>query len=137
MLRYFLQMCTGMTSFISHALIPRTFQIIMDHKPLKGLFSPTRPILITLPSKIIRWSLLMSSYDYNIMYKLGTSIVATDAMRHLPLQENLQVPILGCIIHQIHHLDDTTVDATDICKCTSKDTESFQRSAKLYNQEQI
>ena len=34
----------------------------------------------------------MSSYDYSIMYKPETNIVAVDAMSRLPLHENLQVP---------------------------------------------
>ena len=52
-------------------LLGQTFRIVMDHKPLFSLFNPTRPILDSLLSRIIRWSLLMSSYDYSIMYKPG------------------------------------------------------------------
>ena len=58
----------------------------------------------------------MSSYDYSIVYKPGTNIVATDAMSRLSLQENLQVPTPGYIIHLTDHLDDITVDSTDIRK---------------------
>ena len=54
------------------------------------------------------------------MYKPGTNIVAADTMSHLLPQENLQVPTPGCIIHQMDHLDDTTVDSADIRRCTSK-----------------
>ena len=63
----------------------------------------------------------MSSYNYNIMYKLGTNIVAADTVSCLPLQENPQAPMLGCIIHLIDHLDDTAVDSANICRCTPKD----------------
>ena len=62
-------------------LLGRNFRIVTDHKPLASLFSSTRPIPNSLPPRIIRWSLLMSSYDYSIMYKPGTNIVATDATR--------------------------------------------------------
>ena len=55
------------------------------------------------------------------MYKPGTNIVAADAMSHLPLQEDLQVPTLGCIIHLMDQLDDTTVDSADIRRHISKD----------------
>ena len=103
-------------------LFGRTFRIVTDHKPLVSLFSLTSPILDSLPPRIIRWSpLLMSSYDYSIMYKPGTNIVAADAMSRLPLQENLQVPIPECIIRLMDHLDDTTVDSTGIRRRTSKD----------------
>ena len=63
----------------------------------------------------------MSSFDYSIMYKPGTNIVAADAMSRLPLQENLQVPMLGCTLHLMDYLDDTTVDSTDIRRHISKD----------------
>ena len=63
----------------------------------------------------------MSSYNYSIFYKLGTNIVAADAMSYLPLQENLQVPMPGCIIYLMDHLDYTTVDSINIRRCTSKD----------------
>ena len=56
----------------------------------------------------------MSSYDYSIMYKPGRNIAAADTMSRFPLQENLQVPTLGCTIHLMDHLDDTTVDYADI-----------------------
>ena len=55
------------------------------------------------------------------MYKLGINIVAADTMSHTPLQENVQFLMLGCIIHLIDHLDDITVDSTDIRRRTSKD----------------
>ena len=102
-------------------LLGQTFRIVTDHKSLVSLFSPTRPILDSLPSRIIKWSLLMSSYDYSIIYKPGTNIVAADVMSRPPLYDNLQVLTPGCIIHLMNHLDDTTVNSADICRCTSKD----------------
>ena len=63
-------------------LLGWTFRIVMDHKPLISLFSLTRPILNSLPPRI-----MMSSYDYSIMYKLGTNIVAADPMSCLPLKK--------------------------------------------------
>ena len=56
-----------------------------DHKPLVSLFRLTKPVLDSLPPRIIKWSLLISSYDYSIMFKPRTNIVAADAMSHLPL----------------------------------------------------
>ena len=49
-------------------------------------------------------------------------------MNHLSLQENLQVLMPGCNIHLMDHLDDTTEDSTNICRCTSKD----QVLSKIY-----
>ena len=73
----------------------------------------------------------MSSYDY--------SIVAADAMSLLPLQENLHVLMPGCIIHQMDHLDNTTVDFANIRRCALKDSilSKVYQTVKLYDQEQI
>ena len=53
-------------------------------------------------------SLLTRSYDKSIVCKPRTNIVTADIMSCLPLQENLQVSMLGCIIHLMDHLDDAT-----------------------------
>ena len=86
----------------------------------------------------------MSSYDYSIMYKPGTNIIAADAMSRLLLKENLQVKTPGCIIHLIDHLNNTAVDSADIRWRTSKDpvllkvyqavrSETYQRKGPLYS----
>jgi len=102
-------------------LFGRPFRVITDHKPLISLFSPTKPTLDTLPPRIIRWSLLMSAYDYTIEYKPGSRIVTADAMSRIPLQEILDVPTPGCVIHLMDRLNNSMVDSMDIQNYTRKD----------------
>ena len=87
----------------------------MDLKPLVSLFKDHSRLPATKNHQMV---LLMSLYDYSIIYKPGTNIVAAVAMN---LQENLQVPTPGCIIHLKNHMDDTTMDSTNIRRRTSKD----------------
>ena len=47
----------------------------------------------------------MSAYDYTIEYKPGSQIATADAMNFLPLQEILDVPMPGCVIHLMDYLN--------------------------------
>ena len=65
----------------------RKFKIYSDHQPLKYLFSETRPIPVMAASRIQRWSLLLSSYEYEIEYRPGSKVANADALSRLPLPE--------------------------------------------------
>ena len=87
-----------------------TFQIVTNHKPLISLFSQRRPIFINLPPRI-RWSLLMSSYLYRKIHKSWCG------MHHSPNRPP-----------GWHY--------SRFCRYLQR-IQSFQRSTKLYGQEQI
>lgn len=76
-----------------------TFRIIINHKPLIGLFGPMK--LTTFK----RWSLPVSAYDYTSEYKLGSGIFTADRMS----LSSSTTPI--CIIYSIDSLDSFTVDS--------------------------
>ena len=65
----------------------RKFKIYSDHQPLKYLFTETRPIPVMAVSRIQRWSLLLSSYEYEIEYRPGSKVANADALSRLPLPE--------------------------------------------------
>ena len=55
-----------------------------DHKPLKYLFSETHLIPVMGALRIQRWSLLLSSYEYEIEYRPGSKVANVDALSRLP-----------------------------------------------------
>lgn len=65
-------------------LYGRQFTIYTDHEPLKFLFSETKDMLTTVPSRILRWSIILSSYNYKIVFKKGKDIPQADFMSRLP-----------------------------------------------------
>ena len=65
------------------------FQDCYRSQATRQSFQPDKPYSQDLATKNHQVGLLMSSYDYSIMYKPGTITVAADAMSRLPLQENL------------------------------------------------
>lgn len=63
-------------------LFGRKFKIVTDHKPLTWLFSLKEP-----NSKLIRWRLLLSEYDYEIIYKKGKINSNADALSRIKLPD--------------------------------------------------
>ncbi|KMQ83421.1 enzymatic polyprotein endonuclease reverse, partial [Lasius niger] len=66
-------------SYFRHYLYGRNFSIITDHKPLVWLHSIKDP-----SSRLWKWRLKLSEYDYTIQYKSGKTNVVADALSRNP-----------------------------------------------------
>ncbi|KAJ8884734.1 hypothetical protein PR048_010930 [Dryococelus australis] len=60
------------------------FTIITDHKPLLDIFAPDRPILLHLSPQMLRWTIILSSFDYELCHKPGTAVGNADCLSKLP-----------------------------------------------------
>lgn len=67
------------TKYFRPYLFGRKFTILSDHKPLQWLFNVKEP-----SSKLVRWRLKLSEYDYEIKYKKGTLNMNADALSRIP-----------------------------------------------------
>ncbi|KAL5469129.1 hypothetical protein EMCRGX_G030333 [Ephydatia muelleri] len=86
-------------------LVGRSFTIYSDHKPLQYLFSETRPVPPMASSRIQRWALTLSAYNYRIVFKSGDSQPNADAFSRLPLSESTaDVPVPGDTIFMLETL---------------------------------
>ncbi len=56
------------------------FTIITDHKPLLGLFKEDRAISPTGSARVQRWTLVLASYHYQLVYKPGSKISNEDGL---------------------------------------------------------
>lgn len=65
----------------------RPMTIIADHKPLLGLLSPCKKIPAMVSSKVLRWSLMLAAYHYNLQYRPGSKIGNADALGQLSIPE--------------------------------------------------
>ena len=93
----------------------RHFTIYTDHKPLISLFGPTKATSEVLPPRIIRWSLSLSAYDYDIKYRPDSTISNADAMSRLPLPDTVfNPPAPGSVISLMEFLNDNPIDANQI-----------------------
>lgn len=100
----------------------RQFMIFTDHKPLLGLFNPSKPISNHISPRMLRWSLMLGAYQYNIKYREGKKHQNADALSRLPLNDiSGHVPdipeILYCGEGEIQFL----ITSHDIAKATGKD----------------
>lgn len=68
------------TKYFRPYLFGRKFKIITDHKPLQWLMNVKEP-----NSRLTRWRLKLSEYNYTVIYKKGKSNTNADALSRIEL----------------------------------------------------
>ena len=76
-------MVFGIQKFHSF-LYGREFTLYTDHKPLTTILSPKKGIL-SLSTRLQRWALLLSAYNYKIVFKPTSAHANADGLSRLPL----------------------------------------------------
>ena len=103
-------------------LFGRHFELVTDHKPLLGLLKEDRAISPQASSRIKRWSLFLSSYEYTLVFRNTTAHANADALSRLPLlEEPARTVTEPELVLLSEHLDDSPVTANDIRTWTSRD----------------
>ena len=104
----------------------KNFTVITDHKPLLGVFSPTKNISPMSSGRIQRWSLLLQGYNFTLRHRSGSLLGTADALSRLPLSdksnpiyENTPIPCEWHLL--VNFLDSSPVTSDDIRKETNKD----------------
>ena len=111
----------GATKFAKY-LLGREVEIWTDHKPLLGLLGENRGIPEIASGRVIRWSILLASYNYKLKYVPGVEIPNADCLSRFPVEEpGFQVPEVGEEVLLLEHMDYTTVNASDIRRWTDRD----------------
>jgi len=86
-------------------LYGRQFTIQSDHKPLSFLFCESKSIPQMASSRVQRWALALSAYQYNIEYKAGSRLCHADALSRLPrpvtTNNNGQTPEMNVLINHL------------------------------------
>ena len=105
-------------------LFGRQFVVYSDHKPLQFLFSETKPVPTMASSRIQRWALTLSAYNYQMVFRPGKNQGNADGLSRLPLAEAPEeVPTPGDTILMLQAFSDmsSVVTATSIRRWTDKD----------------
>lgn len=103
-------------------LYGRSFTILSDHKPLRGLFKETSGVPTLASARIQRWALTLSAYDYTIKYKAGSQHSNADLLSRLPLPETpVKVPETSEMILLMNTLRDSVVTSKQIRNWTARD----------------
>jgi hypothetical protein len=91
------------------------FTIYTDHKPLLRIFSSECAIPQMASSRIQRWALTMSTYEYDVIFRPGKENSNADALSRLPLKiEPSTTPIPSEVVNLMDQLSRSPVDAGKI-----------------------
>ncbi|KAF2890539.1 hypothetical protein ILUMI_15634 [Ignelater luminosus] len=71
----------------------RRFELITDHFPLTIIFGEKRNVPVTAAVRLQRWAILLSAYDYQMVYKKEADIPNADALSHLPLPDDTELEL--------------------------------------------
>ena len=63
----------------------REFILYTDHRPLLKIFAPDSATPVLAAARLQCWSLLLSSYQYQIEYRSSSAVANADALSRLPL----------------------------------------------------
>ncbi|XP_064470040.1 uncharacterized protein K02A2.6-like [Ornithodoros turicata] len=112
----------GVTRFRDY-LWGRQFILRTDHKPLVGLFKEGKAISSTAASRIQRWALTLSAYNYQIEYKPGRQNGNADALSRLPIEGTATKEELANseAVCSIQILEDGPLSAKQLADLTSQD----------------
>ncbi|KFD49780.1 hypothetical protein M513_09375 [Trichuris suis] len=102
-------------------LYGRPFTIITDHKPLLGLLHPHKALPQVMSPRMLRWSLMLAAYDYELRISPGVKVANADGLSRLPIPSpEMEIPPPGDIFLLETDVE-TPVDAKTIEKLTRRD----------------
>ena len=67
-------------------LYGRKFKLVTDHKPLTAILGPKKGIPSLAAARLQRWAILLSAYDYEIVFKPTQAHSNADGLSRLPLR---------------------------------------------------
>ena len=115
-------------------LYGRHFTIYSDHQPLHRLFNKSKGVPAMVASRIQRWALTLSAYEYTIAYRPGKEHANADALNRLPLPGQIStVPFPGDLLLLKDHWDTTSLVTTkQIWSMTDGEGSSSRTSENIY-----
>lgn len=99
--------------------------LITDHKPL--LFGEHKGLPTMAAARIQRWAIILSAYDYHIIYRQSEEHGNADGLSRVPLPETTDAGTepMTAYLHALigEHLEEAPLCAKQISKATRKDAE--------------
>ena len=106
-------------------LLGRKFNLHTDHKSLLSIFHPQKGIPEVAASRLQRWAITLSAYDYEVRYQPSAQHGNADALSRLPLDhdealESDEEEEIVCALEE-QQLDKLPLRGKDIKKATERD----------------
>ncbi|CAC5381590.1 unnamed protein product [Mytilus coruscus] len=127
----------GVTRFHQY-LYGRKFTLVTDNKPLSLLLGPKTGIPMLAASRIQRWAIQLSGYQYDVKCKSSSENANADGLSRLPLKETLCESPFNIFweeveIRNVQALNELPVSANNIKRETEKDSTLVKvKHATLY-----
>lgn len=67
------------------------FTLCSDAQALKEIFSPNKNTSLIAASRLQRWAVILSMYDYNFQYRCAKEMAHVDALSRLPVNSHTEV----------------------------------------------
>ena len=77
---------------LKHFLLGKKFCVETDHKPLLYIFDPNQALKCDISPRLLRYSLKMMQFDYEIKYIAGKCNVVADALSRVDCLDSTEVP---------------------------------------------
>ena len=101
-------------------LYGRRFTLITDHNPLTYIFGPYAGIPTLAALRLQRWALLLSAYNYEIVYRKSADNANADYLSRAPVDE--AVENIESEVNYFSHVNEMPITAEEIAASTRKDT---------------
>lgn len=110
---------------LSHYLIGRHFTLQTDHRPLVSIFGPKQGIPVMAASRLQRWAVYLSSFDFEIQYIVGKTNYNADFLSRLPTGDKMSTASSTnnkTYLNFIDAREQTTISSKEIVKATAQDS---------------
>ncbi|CAI6366913.1 unnamed protein product [Macrosiphum euphorbiae] len=103
------------------------FTLCSDAQALREIFSPQKGTAVVAASRLQRWAVLLSMYEYEFQYRPSKQMVHVDALSRLPL--NTGTEIEDDVISRLCITNEFRLSTADVVEALKKDKIVF----KVYN----
>lgn len=100
--------------------------IVTDHKPLLGIMCPRKQIQQVLSLRMLRWCLILSAYNYELLWREGKKHQNADALSRLPLASDVDELAAPGDALRIEGLRKPPMTAEEIAGLTVEDSTLFE-----------
>ncbi|XP_065199099.1 uncharacterized protein K02A2.6-like [Sycon ciliatum] len=107
-------------------LFGRSFVLCSDHKPLLHIFGEKYGLSATAVSRLQRWAVILSEYDYVFEHISGSSNAVADCLSRLPMELTAaqESAIVSAVNEHAHDpTEDLPIDASDVADASKQDSE--------------
>lgn len=105
----------------------RRFSLVTDNQPLAFIFGPKKGIPVSAASRIQRWAIQLSGYQYDVVVKRSKEHANADGLSRLPVKDTVREKAVGIFslseIHKFHvkQLNTFPVTSKQVAMHTAKD----------------